>query len=73
MENESTLVVKDNGRGLTREEFIELSQPYTRKKGQKEAGTGLGLNICISILEEHGFIIDCEKLEIGTKLSIKVL
>lgn len=73
MENESTLVVKDNGRGLTREEFIELSQPYTRKKGQKEAGTGLGLNICISILEEHGFIIDCEKLEIGTKLNIKVL
>jgi PAS domain S-box-containing protein len=73
MENESTLVVKDNGRGLTREEFIELSQPYTRKKGQKEAGTGLGLNICISILEEHSFIIDCEKLEIGTKLSIKVL
>lgn len=67
------IIVEDNGRGLTREEFHYLSQPYVRKEGQTEAGTGLGLNICIAILEEHGFSVDCEKLiEGGTKLTIKI-
>jgi PAS domain S-box-containing protein len=70
---DNTIIVEDNGRGLTREEFNHLSQPYVRKEGQAEAGTGLGLNICIAILEEHGFSVDCEKLiEGGTKLTIKI-
>ena len=41
------ITVQDNGRGLTHEEFLLLSRPYTRKVGQKESGTGLGLNITI--------------------------
>jgi PAS domain S-box-containing protein len=67
------VVVQDNGRGMTQEDFDKLSQPYTRKEGQKESGTGLGLNICIAILHEHGFSLTCEKLETGgTKIKIKV-
>jgi PAS domain S-box-containing protein len=67
------LYVEDNGRGLTAEEFKHLSQPYTRKEGQKESGTGLGLNICVAILEEHGMIITCNKLpQGGTQLAIKL-
>lgn len=72
MENDSTLIIQDNGRGLTQEEFEQLSQPYTRKENQKEPGTGLGLNICIAILKEHKFEISCEKNEIGTKIKIKI-
>ena len=72
MENDSTICVEDNGRGITNEEFIELSKPYTRKEGQKEGGSGLGLNICIAILKEHGFKITAEKLNSGTKLKIKL-
>ena len=72
MENNSTMCVEDNGRGITNEEFIELSKPYTRKEGQKEGGSGLGLNICIAILKEHGFKITAEKLDSGTKLKIKL-
>ena len=72
MENDSTLCVEDNGRGITQEEFLELSKPYTRKEGQKEGGSGLGLNICIAILKEHGFKINAEKTNSGTKLRIKV-
>jgi PAS domain S-box-containing protein len=64
--------IQDNGRGITQEDFNHLSKPYTRKEGQKESGTGLGLNICVAILEEHGFEITCEKNEIGTKMKIKV-
>ena len=70
MEDDS-IVIQDNGRGMTQKEFDHLSQPYTRKEGQKESGTGLGLNICIAILKEHGFSITCEKNEIGTKIKIK--
>jgi len=72
MENNSTMCVEDNGRGITNEEFIELSKPYTRKEGQKEGGSGLGLNICIAILKEHGFGITAEKLNNGTKLRINL-
>jgi len=70
---EGFLYVEDNGRGLSSEEFKFLSQPYTRKEGQKESGTGLGLNICIAILEEHGFSVSCDKLpEGGSQIKIKL-
>jgi len=58
---------------MTKEDFEEYSKPYTRKEGQKESGTGLGLNITIAIMKEHGFTISCEKLEpCGTKIKIKI-
>lgn len=72
MQDADTLAIQDNGRGITQEDFEHLSKPYTRKDGQKEAGTGLGLNICVAILEEHGFDISCEKNNIGTKMMIKI-
>ena len=72
LEDKNTIVIEDNGRGMTQEEFLLLSQPYERREGQQEKGTGLGLNICISILKEHGYDITAEKLELGTKLRIKL-
>ena len=67
------ILVEDNGRGLTSEEFKHLSQPYTRKEGQKESGTGLGLNICIAILEEHKFTVSCDKIpQGGSQIKIKI-
>ena len=72
MEDENTLVVEDNGRGMSQNDFNELSKPYTRKEGQKEQGSGLGLNICVAIIEEHGFKMNVEQLEQGTKLKIKI-
>jgi PAS domain S-box-containing protein len=68
---ENYIYIQDNGRGITQEDFDHLSKPYTRKEGQKETGTGLGLNICVAILKEHAFEISCEKNEIGTKMKIK--
>ena len=69
---DDTIFVEDNGRGMSSEEFHKLSKPYTRKEGQVEEGTGLGLNICIAILEEHGYTIDCELLPIGTRIKINI-
>ena len=71
MENDY-LIIQDNGRGLTQADFEQLSKPYTRKKNQKEPGSGLGLNICVAILDEHNFKLTCEKNSTGTKMKIKL-
>jgi signal transduction histidine kinase len=70
--DEGFLVVQDNGRGISQEEFDELSKPYTRKKNQEEKGTGLGLNICVAIFKEHGIDISVEKLVVGTRIRIGI-
>ena len=70
---EEYICIEDNGRGMTQEEFLHLSKPYVRRQDQKETGDGIGLNICLAILKEHGFTITSEKLEpVGTKLKIKI-
>jgi two-component system sensor histidine kinase/response regulator len=69
MEGDNILVVEDNGVGMSQEDFEKLSEPYAR--GNKdETGSGLGLNICNAIIEEHGFKITSEKIETGTKIRI---
>jgi PAS domain S-box-containing protein len=70
--DENNIHIQDNGRGITQQDFDYLRKPYVRKEGQTESGTGLGLNICVAILEEHGFGITCEKNETGTKMKIKI-
>ncbi len=67
---DDTICIEDNGRGMSNEDFIRLSQPYIRREGQKESGSGLGLNICVEILKEHKFTITSERLEHGTKIKI---
>jgi len=70
---DNILFVEDNGRGMSSEDFSKLSKPYIRKDNQKESGSGLGLNICIAILEEHGFSISCDKLSTGgTQIKINL-
>ncbi|CAG7580085.1 MAG: Sensor protein QseC [uncultured marine phage] len=59
------IIVEDNGRGMSKEEYNFLSQPYVRKDGQKESGSGLGLNICSSIMKEHKFSIRAQKISGG--------
>ncbi len=73
MFDDHTLSIKDNGRGMSQEEFELYSKAYTRKGGQKEKGTGLGLNICIAILQEHGFSVTCKRGEEGgTDIRVRV-
>lgn len=67
------IIVEDNGRGMSQEDFVELSKPYVRKEGQKEGGSGLGLNICTAILEVHGFVITAEKISSNEQTIAKDL
>lgn len=61
------LVIQDNGVGLSKKDFETIIKSNT---GKEESG--LGLSICNAIIVEHGFELDCEKLDIGTKLKIKL-
>lgn len=70
-EDDIYIVIEDNGRGLSAEEFSKLSRPNKQNK-QQDAGSGLGLSICTAILNEHGFSVTAEKLTQGTKVKIKI-
>ena len=62
--NEEFIFVEDNGTGLSSSEFEKIKQNKNKQ--------GLGLNICIAILEEHGFDITCEKIEAGSQFKIHI-
>ena len=72
MEDDS-LVIQDNGRGLSQKQFEKVLFSYSSKKDEaEEEASGLGLNICQAILSEHGFDLSCEKQDVGTKMKIKL-
>jgi len=71
LDNE-TLIVQDNGRGLSNEELIEYAKQNKRRENQKEEGSGLGLGICLAIIKEHRFDVTSEKIPQGTQIKIKI-
>jgi len=71
IDNDS-IVVEDNGKGFTQKQFEKQLKKYATKKEFSEDEKGLGLNICVAILEEHGFKLACEKIDTGTKMKIKI-
>lgn len=64
------ICIQDNGRGITKKQFVRYCRPYIRKTDQEETGSGLGLNIAVAIFDEHGFRLEPEKLEVGTLMRI---
>ena len=66
------LVIEDNGRGFTQKQFEKHLTKYSKKTNVTGDEKGLGLNICVAILEEHGFKLSCEGNNVGTKMKIKI-
>lgn len=50
-----TLMVDDDGNGISDEDLPRIWDRYYKGKGEGATGTGLGLAIAKSILESHGF------------------
>ncbi len=69
---EEYLIIEDNGRGFSQKDFEKHLTKYSKKADVTGDEKGLGLNICVAILEEHGFKLTCEKTESGTKMKIKI-
>jgi signal transduction histidine kinase len=66
------LIIEDNGRGFTQNQFEKHLTKYSKKTNVTGDEKGLGLNICVAILEEHGFKLSCEGNNVGTKMKIKI-
>jgi signal transduction histidine kinase len=69
---EEYLIVEDNGKGFSQKQLEKHLTKYSKKTDVTGEEKGLGLNICVAILEEHGFKLSCEKIEGGTKMKIKI-
>ena len=62
--NRLSIAFQDDGVGIRPESLPRLFDPFytTKRPG---GGTGLGLSICMSIIREHGGIIEAEALPAG--------
>lgn len=68
-ETKLTLLISDNGNGMTKEQLSHLGEPYFTTKGRE--GTGLGMMAAIKIIESMGGSLKVtSKLNEGTKFYI---
>ncbi|MCC6702845.1 MAG: tetratricopeptide repeat-containing sensor histidine kinase [Fluviicola sp.] len=65
---------RDTGRGMqeeTRQKLLSNSAQLTKKEHEKEIGSGLGMNLCISMIHKNGGTLDIQsQLGIGTDFIV---
>ncbi|QIM68585.1 quorum sensing histidine kinase QseC [Basfia succiniciproducens] len=61
--NEDTVVIEDNGYGVSDEDINKLGQRFYRPAGQNEKGSGLGLSIVHRIAELHHYEFSVENIK----------
>ncbi len=72
-ENDMLVSVRDEGKGIPREEIGKLFQPFHQVRGTQKEGTGLGLAITKRLVELHGGKIWVESEEgISTVFSLRI-
>ncbi len=69
--NDIVLFISDNGIGISPDKLNSIFDPFFTHKKIKQ-GTGLGLTICYSIIEQHGGIIKAS-INSNDGLTIKFL
>ncbi len=69
--NNAQVTVQDNGCGISEEHLEHIWEPFFTTKG--DDGTGLGLDICKRIIEEHQGTITCtSQVNVGTTFTISL-
>ncbi|PHI40856.1 two-component sensor histidine kinase [Actinobacillus succinogenes] len=58
----SSILVEDNGGGVSKEDLSKLGQRFYRPAGQNEKGSGLGLSIVFRIAELHHIKVRLENV-----------
>jgi signal transduction histidine kinase len=75
-EDYTTIVVSDNGVGMTQENLGKLwkhTKPFTTKGTKNEEGTGLGLLLCKEFIEKHNGAIWAEsELGKGSQFFVRI-
>ncbi len=70
----NNILIKDNGIGIKKEEIEKIKEPfYTLKSDRNRAssGLGLGLTLCIKIIEVHNWKLDIAS-SVGTTAKIEM-
>lgn len=67
-EHHVIVAVKDTGAGISQEILDQIGTPFFTTK---ESGTGLGLSLCLSIIQQHGGKIEINSVSnVGTMISV---
>lgn len=74
LKNVSRIEISDNGIGMTIKDSINIFDPFTRLHSKKKYnGSGIGLAICKSICDRHGWKIDVKSEKCrGTTMMISI-
>ncbi|WP_199351031.1 sensor histidine kinase [Haliangium ochraceum] len=65
----ATLTVRDSGVGMSPEVLARLGEPFFTTRAER--GSGLGVGICMRIIEEHGGVIGYES-ELGRGTTARI-
>ena len=66
---EVSVIIKDNGSGISEENLANIFEPFFSTKG--EFGTGLGLSITYGLVQKLGGRIEVQsKLDEGTSFTV---
>lgn len=72
--SEGQAVIEDNGKGMTEEQLLHITEPFYRtdkSRSRAEGGAGLGLALCKQIVLTHNAEMDFEsKISKGTKIIV---
>lgn len=72
--SENRAVVEDNGKGMTAEQLLHITEPFYRtdkSRSRAEGGAGLGLALCKQIVHTHGAEMRFEsEPKKGTKIFV---
>ncbi len=64
------LTVTDNGPGISDEDRQRIFEPFYSRKVMGRSGTGLGLAVVWSTVQDHGGFIDCASGPQGTRFTV---
>ena len=72
--SEGRAIIEDNGKGMTEEQLIHITEPFYRtdkSRSRAEGGAGLGLALCKQIILTHKAEMNFEsKIGLGTKIIV---
>ncbi|MEK4298578.1 HAMP domain-containing sensor histidine kinase [Oceanobacillus sp. FSL W8-0428] len=69
---ENSIIIRDNGRGIKKEEQAQIFDRYYRGTNTTSRGTGLGLAISRDIIQAHGGRVEM-KSEVGKGTMFKII
>ncbi|MEO9968270.1 MAG: CheR family methyltransferase [Hyphomonadaceae bacterium] len=74
LKQQTIVTIADNGIGMDKKHIDRIFEPFARLKNSSAAsGSGIGLAICKSVCERHGWeIYATSVLDEGTKFKIKI-